>query len=125
MSEAMFTTDQARRRVAAGATLLDARQPDWFSRLDVGRLDLHSACRCIVGQVYGDYDVIVGGALSDVNSEHHGFTLNCTPFEDDDEAWRMLQDAWIEAIADRLVTGAATERQAVHVQEPVSSERAR
>jgi hypothetical protein len=39
-------------RVARGAALLDEREPGWAERIDLGRLDVMSECRCVLGQLY-------------------------------------------------------------------------
>lgn len=38
-------------RVAAGAAFLDAHDPGWDQRIDLGQLDLHSPCQCVLGQL--------------------------------------------------------------------------
>jgi hypothetical protein len=44
------------QRVAAGAALLDEKLPGWDKDIDLGRLDLGSPCRCILGQLHYDAD---------------------------------------------------------------------
>ena len=39
-------------RVAAGAAFLDEREPDWWRRIDVKRLELASSCQCVLGQLH-------------------------------------------------------------------------
>jgi hypothetical protein len=55
-------------RVQRGADWLDENEPDWVARIDLGRLLLHSPCRCICGQPYGDYsphdDVATGAVIA-------------------------------------------------------------
>lgn len=41
--------------VAAGAAYLDDTNPGWWRRINLDRLDLSSTCRCILGQLDGDY----------------------------------------------------------------------
>lgn len=41
-------------RVAAGAAFLDKREPGWDRRIDLDRLDLESACACVLGQLHFD-----------------------------------------------------------------------
>lgn len=45
----------AAEHVARGAALLDKKVPGWESRIDLSELDLGSECRCVVGQLFGDY----------------------------------------------------------------------
>jgi hypothetical protein len=44
-------------RVAAGAALLDQRDPDWWRAIRPADLDIGSCCSCVLGQLFGDYDV--------------------------------------------------------------------
>jgi hypothetical protein len=43
-------------RVAAGTALLDAREPGWWERINVGELRIDSHRNCILGQLYGTFD---------------------------------------------------------------------
>lgn len=45
----------AAKRVRKGARYLDDKIPDWWRKVKVGRLDMHDQCRCVLGQIYGDY----------------------------------------------------------------------
>jgi len=42
-------------RVAAGAALFDDREPGWYRRRDLDRMDIMSCCDCVVGQRHGTY----------------------------------------------------------------------
>lgn len=42
-------------RVAKGAALLDVKTPGWWRRIDLSRLDMNCAERCVSGQSLGDY----------------------------------------------------------------------
>jgi hypothetical protein len=44
-----------RQAVAEGVRLLDAKEPHWSTRINLGALDMEQCDRCILGQVYGDY----------------------------------------------------------------------
>lgn len=46
---------QARRFVEQGAKLLDELHPDWYTHIDLRRLDLFSCADCIVGQLFPVY----------------------------------------------------------------------
>jgi len=50
-----MTAPTIAERVAAGAALLDEREPGWAERLDLDRLDIMSSCDCVVGQRHGGY----------------------------------------------------------------------
>lgn len=106
-----MTTDEARERVGLGAALLDEKRQGWFTRIDYGTLDLSDECLCVLGQVYGSYyfdddtDPIGGGDSSDYGfhirrkDDPHDCGYSCEACR---WMWRAIQDAWIEAIADRL-----------------------
>ena len=47
-------TATAAKRVAAGAAHLDVREPGWWRKIDLGRLDLASPCNCVLGQLNTD-----------------------------------------------------------------------
>jgi hypothetical protein len=42
-------------RVSAGAKWLDSNRPGWWQRIDLETLDLGDSCRCVLGQLYGDF----------------------------------------------------------------------
>jgi hypothetical protein len=48
-------------RVAAGAAFLDEREPGWWERINLDELDLHSACRCVLGQLATDLGYVETG----------------------------------------------------------------
>ena len=39
------------KRVQRGAAFLDKVKPDWFTKIDLGSLDLASGCDCVLGQI--------------------------------------------------------------------------
>lgn len=87
-------------RVARGAALLDERVPGWEARVVPEFLDMRSACKCVLGQVYGMYREaavgLFGGDPQWVDASHesaleHGF--NDEPYGNFDELereWRSL-----------------------------------
>ena len=44
------------QRVARGAAFLDARHPGWAARIDLDWLDLSMCDRCVLGQLFGDFN---------------------------------------------------------------------
>lgn len=42
-------------RVEAGAALLDREHPGWWRTIDVDKLAMEDKCRCVLGQIWGDY----------------------------------------------------------------------
>lgn len=99
-------------RVARGAAWLDSVHPGWERRIDLASLDLASSCRCVIGQLFGDFDdftfEVVLPAVNDLLisrafSSEHGFSL---PFDlRSPAAWRALDDAWTSLIKERFASG--------------------
>jgi hypothetical protein len=103
----MISQVDASARVARGAALLDVVRPGWFNRIDVGTLTLHDPCGCIVGQLaghrgscdnYTDEWIDLFGANG---GDQHGVFVMYDGVGSVRAAYQTLQDAWIEAIADR------------------------
>lgn len=99
-------------RVARGAALLDEQVPGWERRIDPDRLDVTSACGCILGQVFGSYDDgcrqlqlgVTDDELFEVDTleaARHGFeTYGLSLYVD-------LQDAWDNMLATRVLSASA------------------
>lgn len=49
--------ERATCAVARGAALLDTREPGWERRVDPARLHMADGYYCILGQLFGDYNV--------------------------------------------------------------------
>jgi hypothetical protein len=105
----MMVTGLIKNAVDRGAEYLDRVMPGWATRIDVGRLDLSDGQTCILGQLYGE-----GGYSRGAHQLFllHGLTVRDCGFELPLGAWRPLpvarlyqplQDAWIAAIAERVV----------------------
>lgn len=75
--------DEVAERVTRGAEWLDANVPGWVERVDVETLDLQSPCRCVLGQLYEDFDA----APVEVRGEE-GFILG---FDSDFDVWYIEQ----------------------------------
>lgn len=117
----MISQEEARARVAKGASYLDQVKPGWFTRIDVGTLTLHDPCGCVIGQLCGEY--FIGLAMLDFTRDEGvacGFEVRLRKSDrvahGGDYAKKAamiranhqpLQDAWIEAIADRLLSQAS------------------
>lgn len=100
-------------RVAAGAAFLDEREPGWDQRIDLGRLNLKSECRCVLGQLNSalasDWGVITGKyglhrawdsgprGLADTDL---GFNVSVQRRGDEAE-WAELTAAWHQLITAR------------------------
>ena len=44
-----------KQRVKKGASLLDAKKPKWYKKINVKKLNLSSLTNCVLGQLYGGY----------------------------------------------------------------------
>lgn len=117
----MLTHQEIESRVATGAALLDADQPNWFRRVDVGRLQLSDCAHCVVGQLtardvnlsdeeHFKFGLARLGLWTNAATAAHGFAVARDDYDvrasnaSDvaDELFARLQDAWIAAIAHRL-----------------------
>lgn len=120
----MISQEEARARVARGAAHLDQVRPGWESRIDVGTLTLHDECGCILGQLCGNFFRGLKALEIDryPDAEDYGFEHSMTVDQSMrlEDAWALradvvkanhapLQDAWIEAIADRRLKSAPVE----------------
>lgn len=119
----MLTRDDATTRVARGAAHLDQVRPGWFARIDVGTLTLSDPCGCIVGQLCGTGVAFGSGllALAVEDCVEMGFERPTISLHDaateaiyrarHREQYAFLQDAWIAAIADRVLAAAQSTEQ--------------
>jgi hypothetical protein len=111
----MLTNEEARARVANGAAHLDKVKPRWFNLIDVGTLTLHDACGCIVGQLCGNRFSDGLRALGLNSGVDCGLDLSVLQLWDGHTSYdayrrgqyQSLQDAWVEAIADRRLSQAS------------------
>jgi len=77
-------------RIERGAALLDDKVPGWQDKIDLATLDMSNCANCVVGQVYGDYDL----GLAELDGEaqrqpsRYGFAALPT------EMFDTLTDKW-------------------------------
>lgn len=45
-------------RVRFGALEMDRLKPDWFTLIDLERLNISNTLHCIIGQIFGDFDYV-------------------------------------------------------------------
>lgn len=88
-------------RVAAGVAWLDANHPGWVARVNPGLLRMSDCARCVLGQLFGNYNDV---AITFGDSQRYGFdSTSLDPIGQDreflalDQAWR----AWFQAEARR------------------------
>lgn len=93
-------------RVRAGVKWMDDNAPGgWRGRINLRTFNMEEPCRCVIGQVFGDYwDVLVDfGVVEDERAEEdaqawevdHGFNLSD---DDSEEEWDALERAWVIAL---------------------------
>jgi hypothetical protein len=98
-------------RVARGAALLDEREPGWWQRIDLGRLDIGSTCRCVLGQLWDDAPELwfdeepddtnpYKRALNELRL-YHGKDEDLGFDREDGEHYPPLTAAWRELIEER------------------------
>lgn len=92
-----MTGETVAARVAAGAAWLDENRPGWEGSIDLETLDMQNSCRCILGQLDGDfYDALARMCFSEkvrgAWSVAHGFEPGW------DDPWSALDEAWISLV---------------------------
>ncbi len=101
---------QARLRALEGARFLDELPedilaPGWRARIRQGDLDIESPCRCMMGQLFGDFNEFV--AEQDIP---RGALINLGVFEpgrrgpDRTRRYDLLTNAWKGVINEGLET---------------------
>lgn len=82
--------------------------PEWRPRIDLKLLDLFSGTCCVLGQLYGGYDV---GALTlglSADQEYdYGFVIDM-PYRG--SSWQALTEAWRQELAPGASTSVSTSR---------------
>lgn len=104
---------QMQARVGRGAEWLDEQLIGWRAKINLRNFDMTNPCRCVLGQVFGNYwdavqevapqDERRGDALDDYNDVYawevdRGFNLPVG--EDDDTDWDALERAWVNYLRD-------------------------
>jgi hypothetical protein len=88
--------------VSKGVALLNEQMPDWRERVRVELLWMPSGTMCILGQLYGEFDIGAGALDIMCEEDRYGF---CIPFKDaDDDLYKFdyaeLQAEWIRVLSD-------------------------
>lgn len=94
---------QPTRLAAAGAQMLDTRDPDWFTRINTGRLNIEMLDRCVLGQLNGgDYDEGVAKLDLDEDDEvNYGFWVEHPDDRIRSSRYAGLTGAWKREVKDR------------------------
>jgi hypothetical protein len=112
--------------VARGAALLDHKNPGWWRAINIGFLDMEKCTRCILGQLYGQYQHGLNQLeMWESNAARHGFYVmpplpSSLPYEEEHmrnwvqanlewaRQWQALGDAWVTEIERRYKEEAAS-----------------
>lgn len=93
-------------RVQAGAKFLDKHKPGWWQDIDVKRLNLGSPCRCILGQLYHDFNEGIEWLRDidfDTDPDALGFDVDEYDWPETSKSFAALTKAWKEEIQARRV----------------------
>jgi len=85
--------------VQAGMDILDENVPGWESRINPETLNLESCNFCVLGQIYGGYDV-GKRALGVQNTDACGFEVE----SGDSRHYALLTRAWLRVIQKRFTS---------------------
>lgn len=89
-----------------GARMLDSRYPEWHKSIDLKRLNMAHCRRCVLGQLFGDYEMAVQLELAQDPygswAVRHGFILDKKmSLIQSLFAWRQLNRCWRQEIETR------------------------
>jgi hypothetical protein len=91
-------------RVARGAAWLDEQRPGWVDEIDLHDLALASPCRCILGQIFGDFDdVKMRGPMA------RGFNAYKSDYDGEMREFGELEREWRRVITERRAEAARAE----------------
>lgn len=102
--------DSVEARVARGAALLDEKRPGWERKIDLAVFALDDGCKCVVGQLFGDYIDGIGllgcpgpwnTALDLEWERRHGFLTSYG----ESWSWEELEEAWASLLKERFDSG--------------------
>jgi hypothetical protein len=98
----MTVIAEVAERVARGAALLDEKEPGWAARIDLGAFDIGWQCRCVLGQLYGNYCTGVSAVLPFGLTAEHGFVWEADDLgAEEDSEIAALNDEWRHLIEAR------------------------
>ncbi|HYT40812.1 MAG TPA: hypothetical protein VEP90_00570 [Methylomirabilota bacterium] len=103
--ETLFETEHPEfyRAVQAGSQLLDKIEPGWASKINLSSLSLPNQCNCILGQIYGSYEIGLK-KVHIISGCDHGFSSKITKqetIESNNEQYVILQEMWVHEILKR------------------------
>lgn len=83
------------QRVANGVEWLDVNRAGWIGDIDLAALNLASPCRCVLGQLYGNF---FEAPVMPNSAALYGFDAS---IYDEIEAYKDLHDEWVRVITAR------------------------
>lgn len=94
------SAERRRARAAAGAALLDRLVPGWWRAIRLRELDINDGCKCITGQLFGNYAKGLDKLnLDEIDARYYGFMA--MPETTDDPGMWALTRAWKNEIRQR------------------------
>jgi hypothetical protein len=94
------TTADIRDRVSNGVALLDERVANWRDRVCVGSLWIESADTCVLGQIYGDYDIGIEALNILGEGKQYGFSTYSRSSTYGLSEYAELQAEWVRVLTD-------------------------
>lgn len=97
-------TTKLKERVKKGIEFLNNEIPKWKEEIEVDMLDLGSCRRCILGQIFDDYEEGLDKLdILESSASDYGFTLSQEVIDSDNEAkikddFECLTNAWRDAL---------------------------
>jgi len=128
MTEEIDIRTELTKRVAVGAAWLDENYPEWYTHIDVGKLEMSATRACIMGQIgreiagesYSFWDFIEDDynppecpmftpmlaalVMTKEESLQRGFLLE-GDLDNYSGRYKILDDLWTEAVKDRFAKG--------------------
>lgn len=105
----MAYIEEIKASVEKGAQLLDQKKPGWYLKIDIARLEMETCRRCVLGQLYGEYDVGLAHLHLPYNDYDPGLQFGFSLLDPTDShiasitdpRWNTLRSLWIEQITKR------------------------
>lgn len=86
--------EKIKKQVLKGLKTLQKKHgDDWVEKIDCETLDLSEGAQCVLGQVYGDFDLGVDSLHGEWDlewAEKRGFYRDSGDYDDIDKAWHVV-----------------------------------
>lgn len=97
-----FIDEDVKLAVKKGAVWLDENYPDWVGSISLYDLDMAECSDCIIGQVIGDYNDLIGPKQTFAWAVEHGFEARADYVRDIMDEYRNLETVWTAEVEKRL-----------------------